>query len=91
MTAFHSWRFLRIPGVFTQIPVLSGGTADQMYLALRLATAELAFQGEMLPIMLDEAFSQYDDNRTLETLRFLQERYSDGQVLLFTSKSRRLS
>jgi uncharacterized protein YhaN len=42
----------------------------------------------MLPIMLDEAFSQYDDNRTLETLRFLQERYSDGQVLLFTSKSR---
>lgn len=75
-------------GSVAQIQVLSGGTVDQMYLALRLATAELAFNGELLPIMLDEAFSQYDDNRTLETLKYLCERYSEGQVLLFTSKGR---
>ena len=75
-------------GNVAQIQVLSGGTVDQMYLALRLAAAELAFNGEALPIMLDEAFSQYDDHRTLETLKYLSEIYSEGQVLLFTSKGR---
>lgn len=71
------------------IRLFSGGTADQLYLALRLALAGvLAPDGENLPVFLDEVFSQYDDIRTGQTLKFLFEEYCDGQVLLFTCKER---
>lgn len=69
--------------------ILSGGTADQLYLALRLATADvLAPGGEYLPVFLDEIFSQYDDIRTRQTLKFLLEEYGERQVVIFTCKER---
>lgn len=76
-------------GDVSGIRLLSGGTADQLYLALRLAMADvLAPVGENLPVFMDEVFSQYDDIRTGQTLKFLFEEYCDRQVLLFTCKER---
>ena len=76
-------------GDVSGIRLLSGGTADQLYLALRLAMADvLAPDGENLPVFMDEVFSQYDDIRTGQTLKFLFEEYCDRQVLLFTCKER---
>jgi Uncharacterized conserved protein len=70
---------------------LSGGTIDQMYLALRLAMAKLLTNGgESLPLILDEVFSQYDDDRTARTIEYLKKEYSKGQIILFTCKSREL-
>lgn len=69
--------------------MLSGAAADQMYLALRLAMSELLSTGkESLPVILDEAFSQFDDDRTQLALRYLYESYDKRQILIFTCKKR---
>jgi len=68
---------------------LSGGTMDQMYLALRIAAAELvAPEGETLPLIMDEALAQYDDIRTANAIKFLDDFSSERQVILFTCKDR---
>lgn len=68
---------------------LSGATEDQMYLALRLAMADLLTDGrESLPLIMDEAFSQFDDKRTRSTIEYLHNEYRDRQILIFTCKSR---
>lgn len=71
------------------VSVLSSGTADQMYLALRLAIAGmLTSGGESLPFVMDEVFSQFDDKRTELALKYLYREHRDRQILLFTCKSR---
>ncbi|NJD03383.1 MAG: hypothetical protein FIA99_12505 [Ruminiclostridium sp.] len=68
---------------------LSGGTADQMYLALRLALSDLLSKDkESLPLLLDEVFSQYDDKRIHKTLEYLFNEHMGRQVILFTCKER---
>lgn len=68
---------------------LSGAAADQMYLALRLAMADLLTgSGESLPLFMDEVFSQFDDSRTKLALQYLYNSYRDKQIVLFTCKQR---
>ena len=73
-------------GIFgtREIGYLSRGTVDQAYLSLRLAIAELICEDEKLPILLDDVLSQYDDERTLEALKFLKEYSKTSQTVLFT-------
>ena len=62
----------------------SDGTADQLYLALRLAVA-----GELTPhapLILDDALVRFDDDRLKEILNVLNQ--SGSQVILFTCHSR---
>lgn len=69
--------------------VLSGGTVDQVYFALRLAMAELiGSQDERLPLIMDEVFAQYDDVRAEEAFKFLSEAYKDRQIIFFTCRGR---
>ena len=66
--------------------LLSRGTLEQMYLALRLAVGKVVTKEEPLPILLDEAFAMYDEDRlaqTLQTLSTLQ-----NQIFLFTCQKR---
>lgn len=71
------------------VPQLSSGAADQVYAALRFALADLITSGgEKLPLIMDEMFSQFDDERTRETLRILDKLSGDRQVILFTCKKR---
>lgn len=66
--------------------LLSRGTLEQIYLALRLAVGNVVTKEEPLPILLDEAFAMYDDDRlaqTLQTLSTLQ-----NQIFLFTCQNR---
>lgn len=63
---------------------LSRGTKDQIYLSLRLAVSKLITDREPLPIILDDALSQYDDGRFSAALKFLSEYSLDTQILLFT-------
>lgn len=68
---------------------LSGGTADQMYLALRIAMADIiASKKEKVPLIMDEAFAQYDDLRTMEAFQFLNYLSQDRQIIFFTCKGR---
>ena len=64
----------------------SDGTADQLYLALRLAVA-----GELTPdapLVLDDALVRFDDQRLQEAVRILEEEAEGKQVLLFTCQKR---
>ena len=65
---------------------VSRGTVEQVYLALRLASAKLLCPEEELPLFLDEVFAQYDDRRLCQALRVLGEQ--SRQVLLFTCQNR---
>ncbi len=66
---------------------LSAGTIEQLYLALRLAIAELVYEEDIMPILIDDGFALYDDNRASSALRYL-EGQRKGQVILFTCHNR---
>jgi len=64
--------------------ILSAGTADQMYLALRLALAE-ALQGpEPIPLVLDDPFLTFDRPRLNRAMDLLLELSAENQVILVT-------
>lgn len=68
---------------------LSEGTADQIYLALRLAIAELLLSGQdPCPLILDDALSSFDDDRAKLALQYLSTLAAKRQVLLFTCHKR---
>ena len=66
---------------------LSRGTADQLYLAVRLAVCRLCLPGKP-PIVLDDALAAFDDRRMTLALDLLQELAGEQQLLLFTCHSR---
>ena len=76
-------------GEVAQRPVLalSGGTADQLYLALRLAIVELALPDDA-PVVLDDALAMFDDERAKKALRVLKKLSETRQILLFSCHSR---
>ncbi|MCL2368576.1 MAG: AAA family ATPase, partial [Oscillospiraceae bacterium] len=68
---------------------LSGGTADQVYLALRLAICDLTFPVERAcPIILDDALVSFDEIRLGGALRLLKELSAERQILLFSCHNR---
>ena len=70
-----------------QLPELSGGTAEQIWFALRLAICTLALEKDV-PIVLDDAFVYFDDARLKQALGLLQEEAENRQILLFTCQER---
>lgn len=68
---------------------LSAGTAQQLYLALRLAMCSLALpQAEPCPLVLDDALDAFDDQRAKLALGCLLEVAQTRQVLLFSCHGR---
>ena len=68
-----------------EIGSLSRGTAEQVYFALRMAADTMLYE-EDNPILLDDTFVYYDEERLERTLLWLQK--SGRQVLLFTCQNR---
>ncbi len=66
---------------------LSRGTADQLYLAVRLAVCRLCLP-EKPPILLDDALASFDDARLEAALELLWELSGEQQMLLFTCQKR---
>lgn len=66
---------------------LSCGTADGLYLAVRLAICRLLLP-EQAPLVLDDALAMLDDERMRRALALLQQEARTRQVLLFTCHSR---
>ena len=68
---------------------LSQGTEDQLYLAVRLAICEMVLPPENeVPILLDDALVNFDDERMAAALDYLLELSSQRQILLFTCQRR---
>ena len=66
---------------------LSAGTLDLMYLAVRLAVCELALPEDAnCPLIIDDAFVNYDDGRRKKTMELLEKIAQRRQVILFTCK-----
>lgn len=74
-------------GEYVNLEVLSTGTIEQINVALRIALLE-TMSKEILPIILDEAFAFYDDERLENFIRFLYEEYTDRQIIIFTCSER---
>ena len=71
------------------IQLLSAGTADQLYLAARLAICQLVLPAEKeIPLILDDALANFDDDRCAAALRWLRREAEHRQILLFTCHSR---
>ena len=68
---------------------LSIGTIDQLYLSLRLAMLD-EISKEKVPIILDEAFAYYDDERLKNILKFLTNEFTDRQIIILTCTNREL-
>lgn len=76
------------------IPVLhmSGGTIDQLYLALRLSLCSLlSKKGETLPIIFDEIFALFDEKRLMKAIDLIKEICNEKQVIIFTCKKNETS
>ena len=80
--------FLNTKRKLVPIEQVSSGTMDQVYLAVRLAAARLLQgDGEPFPLIFDDSFTQYDDERLRTALKWLSESYG-GQMLIFTCHKR---
>lgn len=74
-------------GDYVSAERLSLGTIDQLYLSLRLSMSD-EVSTEVMPIILDEAFAYYDEERLENILRYLVEKSSEKQVIIFTCTNR---
>ena len=74
-------------GEYISAELLSTGTIDQLYLSLRLSMID-DLSNEKMPIILDEAFAYYDDNRLENIIKFLYNNMKDHQVIIFTCTRR---
>ncbi len=64
---------------------LSRGTVEQLYLAVRLAAADILLE-EPVPLLLDDVFAFYDDKRLESALKWLSSQ--EKQVIIFTCHKR---
>lgn len=75
----------RANGELLDASALSRGTAEQMYLCIRFALAdEYAASGVRLPLVIDDLFVNFDDERLGYGMELLQLVSEGRQLLLFT-------
>ena len=72
-------------GQMISLEGLSFGTIQEIYLALRLAMIN-ELSKENIPIILDEPFAYFDDNRIAKVIEALNQ--LDNQVIIFTCTNR---
>lgn len=70
--------------------LLSQGTADQLYLAVRLSICRAVLPQDA-PIVLDDALANFDDVRAARAVALLRREAESRQILLFTCQSREKS
>jgi len=76
-------------GAIVDIDRLSAGTREQAYLVVRLAMVRMFAEGlETTPIVLDDPFAYWDEERIARGLPILQAFARDGQLILFTTSHR---
>ncbi len=74
-------------GSYVPASRLSVGTIDQMYISLRLSALD-EISNETLPIILDEAFAYFDNERLENMLKYLNLNFKNNQIIIFTCSKR---
>lgn len=63
---------------------LSRGTVEQLFLAIRYALVKEYSQQYRLPVMLDDVFVNFDENRLASAVEIVMELAVEHQVIIFT-------
>lgn len=66
---------------------LSQGTAEQLYVALRLGFINVMKDQVNFPVMIDDGFVNFDDQRRRRMMKLLAKIAESNQVLYFTANS----
>lgn len=74
-----------------QVEELSLGTAEQLFIALRLGFVVVIADQLKLPILIDDGFVNFDQVRRQKMLAILQQLANRQQVIYFTADERALS
>ncbi len=73
--------------LYRDVSLLSAGAADQLYLAVRLAICDWLLPPDA-PIILDDALTNFDDQRCEIALDYLHTMAQTRQILLFSCHGR---
>ena len=80
--------FMNTPSRLVPLDQVSTGTMDQIHLAVRLAAAKLMQTGpDFMPLIFDDSFTLYDDERLKTALKWLASAY-ENQIIIFTCHQR---
>lgn len=71
-----------------QIERLRKGAIEQIYFAMRMAAAEIFCEEESFPVILDDMFGMYEEERLTAVLRWLKKQRR--QIILSTSSDREM-
>jgi uncharacterized protein YhaN len=74
---------VKVGSQYMKSEYLSGGALDQAYLATRFALSDIVAEGEPRPMFIDDALTQYDDDRADRTIEYIS-RHRKGQTVMFT-------
>ena len=75
-------------GDWVGVEELSQGTLDQVYLAARLGLVRLVTQDRRPPLIFDDPFVTFDDDRAASAVTILRELAADFQVIYLTTSTR---
>ncbi|WEV44212.1 AAA family ATPase [Lactobacillus sp. ESL0684] len=70
------------------VQYLSRGTQEQLYFALKLAFTEQIKDQINLPILIDDSFVNFDEQRTKQIEQLLEQIARNNQVLIFTAQTK---
>ncbi len=71
-----------------ELESLSGGTLDQLYLALRVGLGSILSGNQNIPLIFDDSFVQYDSKRLRNSIDMLAKESQRRQIILFTCQER---
>ncbi len=78
--------YINTPQKLIPIESVSRGTIEQIYLSIRLAAAKIMWKDKQMPLIFDDVFAYYDDERLSEVMDMFQT--MDQQIILFTCHKR---
>jgi DNA repair exonuclease SbcCD ATPase subunit len=84
--AMRAWSPER--GGWVDVRALSVGTLDQAYMAARLGVVRHLTQGRRPPLVFDDPFITFDDDRAVRALEVLREVSAEYQAIYLTTSSR---
>ena len=64
------------------------GKYGGVYVSEELKQAMQEITEEKMPIILDETFAYYDNDRLENILKYLNENYKENQIIIFTCSNR---
>lgn len=74
----------RSDGLSFSAEEVSRGTAEQIYVSLRLALADHTFEDDSFPLIIDDSFVNFDGVRTKRMLELLKKVSEKRQIFFFT-------